>query len=132
MVIMASSTSSTTRSASKRAPRATPRDISPTVAEADATPVLALDDDIKAVVKTVGKFDSIETGHAEQLAALNSRTDAALSEYVRLARAWKAQRRSIGGFHVAIGSGDKNTHRRLMLAGALQRERYRARRRGCP
>ena len=113
---MTSSTTSTPRPASKRR---TPRDISPTVADADGTPVLALDDDIAAVVKTVGKFDAIESGHAEQLAQLNARTDAALSEYVRLARAWKAQRRPIGGFHRAIGSGNVNTHRRLMLTGAL-------------
>ena len=112
---MATSTSTSSRNASKRAPR----DISPTVAEADNTPVLALDDDIAAVVKTVGKFDAIEAGHAEQLAALNARTDAALAEYVRLARAWKSQRRPIGGFHKAIGSGNVNTHRRLMLTGAL-------------
>lgn len=112
---MTANTSTSSRSASKRAPRT----ISPTVAEADNTPVLALDDDIAAVVKACGKFDGIESAHAEQLAALNSRTDHALSEYVRLARAWKAQRRPIGGFHRAIGSGNVNTHRRLMLTGAL-------------
>ena len=112
---MASSTSTSSRNASKR----TPRNIDELVAAINATPVLALDDDIRAVVKTVGKFDAIEAGHAEQLAALNSRTDHALSEYVRLARAWKAQRRPIGGFHKAIASGNVNTHRRLMLTGAL-------------
>lgn len=111
-----STTSTTTRAASKGKG---PRTISPTVAEADNTPVLALDDDIAAVVKACGKFDAIEAGHAEQLAQLNARTDAALAEYVRLARAWKAQRRPIGGFHRAIGSGNVNTHRRLMLTGAL-------------
>ena len=104
MVTMASNTSTSSRNASKRA---------------DNTPVLALDDDIAAVVKACGPFDAIEAGHAEQLAQLNARTDAALSEYVRLARAWKAQRRPIGGFHRAIGSGNVNTHRRLMLTGAL-------------
>lgn len=113
---MTANTSTSTRSASKRAPR----EISPTVAEADNTPVLALDDDIRAVVKACGPFDAIETGHAEQLAQLNARTDALLSEYVRIARAWKAQRRPIGGFHKAIGSGNVNTHRRLMLAGELR------------
>ena len=115
--MMATSTSTSTRPASKRR---TPRDISPTVADADSTPVIALDDDIRAVVKAVGKFDAIEAGHAEALATLNARTDAALAEYVRLARAWKAQRRPLGKFHDAIGSGDKNTHRRLMLAGELR------------
>lgn len=112
---MTANTSTSSRNASKRAPR----DISPTVAEADNTPVLALDDDIRAVVKACGPFDAIESGHAEQLAQLNARTDALLSEYVRIARAWKAARRPIGGFHKAIGSGNVNTHHRLMLAGEL-------------
>ena len=116
---MASSTSSTTRSASKRAPRATPRTVPPTVADV-VTPVgLDLDADIADVVATHGTLDTIESGHAAALVALTERTDYALSEYVRLARVWKSQRRAIGGFHVAIGSGDKNTHRRLMLAGEL-------------
>ena len=113
---MTANTSTSSRHASKGR---TPRNIDELVAAINATPVLALDDDIRAVVKTVGKFDAIESGHAEQLAALNSRTDHALSEYVRLARAWKAQRRPIGGFHKAIASGNVNTHRRLMLTGAL-------------
>jgi len=116
MVIMASSTSSTTRSASKGR---TPRNIDELVEAINATPVLALDDDIRAVVKACGPFDAIEAAHAEQLAQLNARTDALLSEYVRIARAWKAARRPIGGFHRAIGSGNVNTHRRLMLTGAL-------------
>jgi hypothetical protein len=116
---MTSSTSSTTRSASKRAPRATPRTVPPTVADV-VTPVgLDLDADIADVVATHGTLDTIESGHAAALVALTERTDYALSEYVRLARVWKSQRRPIGGFHVAIGSGDKNTHRRLMLAGEL-------------
>ena len=116
---MASSTSSTTRSASKRAPRATPRTVPPTVADV-VTPVgLDLDADIADVVATHGTLDTIESGHAAALVALTERTDYALSEYVRLARVWKSQRRAIGGFHVAIGSGDKNTHHRLMLAGEL-------------
>ena len=114
---MTANTSTSSRHASKGR---TPRNIDELVAAINATPVLALDDDIRDVVQTVGKFDAIESGHAEQLAALNSRTDHALSEYVRLARAWKAQRRPIGGFHKAIGSGDKNTHHRLMLAGELR------------
>ena len=112
-------TANTSTSTSTRSKGRTPRDISPTVAEADSTPALALDDDIRRVVKACGPFDAIEAGHVEALAALNARTDAALSEYVRLARAWKAQRRAIGGFHKAIGSGNVNTHRRLMLAGEL-------------
>jgi hypothetical protein len=116
---MTSNTSSTTRSASKRAPRATPRTVPPTVADV-VTPVgLDLDADIADVVATHGTLDTIESGHAAALVALTERTDYALSEYVRLARVWKSQRRAIGGFHVAIGSGDKNTHRRLMLAGEL-------------
>jgi hypothetical protein len=116
---MTSNTSSTTRSASKRAPRATPRTVPPTVADV-VTPVgLDLDADIAEVVATHGTLDTIESVHAAALVALTERTDYALSEYVRLARVWKSQRRPIGGFHVAIGSGDKNTHRRLMLAGEL-------------
>jgi hypothetical protein len=119
MVTMTANTSTSTRSASKRAPRATPRTVPPTVADV-VTPVgLNLDDDIADVVATHGTLDTIESGHAAALVALTERTDYALSEYVRLARVWKSQRRPIGGFHVAIGSGDKNTHRRLMLAGEL-------------
>lgn len=116
---MTSNTSSSTRSASKRAPRATPRTVPPTVADVVLTPGLDLDADIAEVVATHGTLDHIEDGHAAALVELTERTDYALSEYVRLARVWKAQRRAIGGFHVAIGSGDKNTHRRLMLAGEL-------------
>ena len=116
---MTTSTTSTTRSASKRAPRATPRTVPPTVADVVLTPGLDLDADIAEVVATHGTLDHIEDGHAAALVTLTERTDYALSEYVRLARVWKAQRRPIGGFHVAIGSGDKNTHRRLMLAGEL-------------
>lgn len=112
---MTTSTSTSSRNASKRAPR----NIDELIEAINAAPVLALDDDIRAVVKACGPFDAIEAGHAEQLAQLNARTDAALAEYVRLARAWKAQRRPIGGFHRAIGSGNVNTHRRLMLTGAL-------------
>lgn len=112
---MTANTSTSNRNASKRAPR----NIDELIEAINATPVLALDDDIRAVVKACGPFDAIEAGHAEQLAQLNARTDAALAEYVRLARAWKAQRRPIGGFHRAIGSGNVNTHRRLMLTGAL-------------
>ena len=116
---MTATTSTTTRSASKRAPRATPRTVPPTVADV-VTPVgLDLDADIADVVATHGTLDTIESGHAAALVALTERTDYALSEYVRLARVWKSQRRPIGGFHTAIGSGDKNTHRRLMLAGEL-------------
>jgi len=117
---MTSTTSTSTRSASKgRTPRATPRTVPPTVADVVLTPGLDLDADIAEVVATHGTLDHIEEGHAAALVALTERTDYALSEYVRLARVWKAQRRAIGGFHVAIGSGDKNTHRRLMLAGEL-------------
>ena len=116
---MTANTSTATRSASKRAPRATPRTVPPTVADV-VTPVgLDLDADIADVVATHGTLDTIESGHAAALVTLTERTDYALSEYVRLARVWKSQRRPIGGFHVAIGSGDKNTHRRLMLAGEL-------------
>ena len=116
---MTTSTTSTPRKASKRAPRAIPRTVPPTVAHV-VTPVgLDLDADIADVVATHGTLDTIESGHAAALVALTERTDYALSEYVRLARVWKAQRRPIGGFHRAIGSGDKNTHRRLMLAGEL-------------
>jgi hypothetical protein len=116
---MTANTSTATRSASKRAPRATPRTVPPTVADVVLTPGLDLDADIAEVVATHGTLDHIEDGHAAALVALTERTDYALSEYVRLARVWKSQRRPIGGFHVAIGSGDKNTHRRLMLAGEL-------------
>jgi hypothetical protein len=119
MVTMTANTSTSTRSASKRAPRATPRTVPPTVADVVLTPGLDLDADIAEVVATHGTLDHIEDGHAAALVALTERTDYALSEYVRLARVWKSQRRPIGGFHVAIGSGDKNTHRRLMLAGEL-------------
>jgi hypothetical protein len=119
MVTMTANTSTATRSASKRAPRATPRTVPPTVADVVLTPGLDLDADIAEVVATHGTLDHIEDGHAAALVALTERTDYALSEYVRLARVWKSQRRPIGGFHVAIGSGDKNTHRRLMLAGEL-------------
>jgi hypothetical protein len=119
MVTMTANTSTATRSASKRAPRATPRTVPPTVADVVLTPGLDLDADIAEVVATHGTLDHIEDGHAAALVALTERTDYALSEYVRLARVWKSQRRAIGGFHVAIGSGDKNTHRRLMLAGEL-------------
>jgi hypothetical protein len=116
---MTATTSTSSRNASKRAPRATPRTVPPTVADV-VTPVgLDLDADIADVVATHGTLDTIESGHAAALVALTERTDYALSEYVRLARVWKSQRRAIGGFHVAIGSGDKNTHRRLMLAGEL-------------
>ena len=114
---MTSNTSTSSRNASKGR---TPRNIDELVEAINATPVLALDDDIAHVIATHGAFDNIESGHAEALATLNARTDAALSEYVRLARAWKAQRRPLGKFHDAIGSGDKNTHRRLMLAGELR------------
>jgi hypothetical protein len=90
---MTSNTSSTTRSASKRAPRATPRTVPPTVADV-VTPVgLDLDADIADVVATHGTLDTIESGHAAALVALTERTDYALSEYVRLARVWKSQRR---------------------------------------
>ena len=116
---MTANTSTSSRNASKRAPRATPRTVPPTVADV-VTPVgLDLDADIADVVATHGTLDTIEDGHAAALVALTERTDYALSEYVRLARVWKSQRRAIGGFHVAIGSGDKNTHRRLMHAGEL-------------
>ncbi len=113
--IMTTSTSTSSRNASKRAPR----NIDELIEPINATPVLALDDDIAAVVKACVPFAAIEAGHAEQLAQHNARTDAALAEYVRLARARKAQRRPIGGFHRAMGSGNGNTHRRLMLTGAL-------------
>jgi hypothetical protein len=116
---MTATTTTSSRNASKRAPRATPRTVPPTVADV-VTPVgLDLDADIADVVATHGTLDTIESGHAAALVALTERTDYALSEYVRLARVWKSQRRAIGGFHVAIGSGDKNTHHRLMLAGEL-------------
>jgi len=119
MVIMTATTTTSSRSASKRAPRATPRTVPPTVADVVLPVGLDLDADIADVVATHGTLDTIESGHAAALVALTERTDYALSEYVRLARVWKAARRPIGGFHVAIGSGDKNTHRRLMLAGEL-------------
>ena len=103
----------TSTSSRKRAPRATPRTVPPTVADVVLPVGLDLDADIADVVATHGTLDTIESGHAAALVALTERTDYALSEYVRLARVWKSQRRAIGGFHVAIGSGDKNTHRRL-------------------
>jgi hypothetical protein len=90
---MTATTTTSSRNASKRAPRATPRTVPPTVADV-VTPVgLDLDADIADVVATHGTLDTIESGHAAALVALTERTDYALSEYVRLARVWKSQRR---------------------------------------
>ena len=116
-VIMTATTTTSSRNASKRR-TGQPRTVPPTVVDV-CTSGLPLDEDIADVVQRVGKFDAIESGHADALRTLTERTDHALSEYVRLARAWKAARRPLGAFPNAIGSGDKNTHRRLMLAGEL-------------
>ena len=85
---MTATTTTSSRNASKRR-TGQPRTVPPTVVDV-CTSGLPLDEDIADVVQRVGKFDAIESGHADALRTLTERTDHALSEYVRLARAWKA------------------------------------------